>query len=85
MYPTEVTEHCRKDLTDAGVTELRTPAEVDDAVNKGGTTLVVINSVCGCAAGNARLPTTISGARKERLRIEGSQRAGSLKKVRIRS
>ncbi len=54
MYPVEITEHCRKDLTDAGVAELRTPADVDDAVNKGGTTLVVINSVCGCAAGNAR-------------------------------
>lgn len=54
MYPEEVTEPCRKDLTEAGVTELRTPADVDQAISDSGTALVVINSVCGCAAGNAR-------------------------------
>ncbi|MCK4775286.1 MAG: BrxA/BrxB family bacilliredoxin [Candidatus Krumholzibacteria bacterium] len=54
MYPPEVTEPCRQDLTDAGVSELRTPSDVDQAIGETGTALVVINSVCGCAAGNAR-------------------------------
>lgn len=54
MYPSEITEPCRLDLTEAGIAELKTPAEVDEAINQGGTALVVINSVCGCAAGNAR-------------------------------
>lgn len=46
----------REELTDLGVKELLTPDEVDNAMNeaKSGTTLLVINSVCGCAAGNAR-------------------------------
>jgi putative YphP/YqiW family bacilliredoxin len=54
MYPLEITEPCRQDLTDAGVAELRTPTEVDQVLASSGTALVVINSVCGCAAGNAR-------------------------------
>lgn len=54
MYPPEVTEPCRRDLTDAGVHELRTASDVDQAIVARGTALVVINSVCGCAAGNAR-------------------------------
>ena len=46
----------REELTDLGVKELLTPSDVDEAMNtaKEGTTLLVINSVCGCAAGNAR-------------------------------
>jgi putative YphP/YqiW family bacilliredoxin len=55
LYPPEITDPCRKDLTTAGFTELKTPADVDMAVgNAPGTTLVVVNSVCGCAAGMAR-------------------------------
>jgi putative YphP/YqiW family bacilliredoxin len=55
LYPPEITEPCRKDLTTAGFTELKTPADVDMAVRSApGTTLVVVNSVCGCAAGMAR-------------------------------
>jgi len=54
MYPPEITEPCRQDLTEAGIAELRSPAEVDQAISQSGTALVVINSVCGCAAGNAR-------------------------------
>jgi len=43
------------DLVNAGVTELRTPADVDIVLKNGaGTALVIINSVCGCAAGMAR-------------------------------
>ena len=45
----------REDLTRAGVEEPRTPAEVEDAIrNTPGTLMVVVNSVCGCAAGKAR-------------------------------
>ena len=45
----------REELTSAGVQELRTPAEVDAFMNeKNGTAMLVVNSVCGCAAGMAR-------------------------------
>ena len=45
----------REDLTSVGIEETRTPAEVEDAIkNTKGTLLVVVNSVCGCAAGRAR-------------------------------
>ncbi len=45
----------RRELTDLGVRELRTPAEVDAAVSgTAGTLMIVVNSVCGCAAGKAR-------------------------------
>jgi putative YphP/YqiW family bacilliredoxin len=45
----------REDLTNVGVEETRTPAEVEEAIkNTKGTLLVVVNSVCGCAAGRAR-------------------------------
>ncbi|HEV3470043.1 MAG TPA: BrxA/BrxB family bacilliredoxin [Pyrinomonadaceae bacterium] len=45
----------REDLTRAGVEETRTPAEVEEAIqNTKGTLMVVVNSVCGCAAGKAR-------------------------------
>jgi len=55
MYPPEIVEPCRRDLTDAGVAELRTADEVDNMLkDQNGTALVVINSVCGCSAGAAR-------------------------------
>jgi putative YphP/YqiW family bacilliredoxin len=54
MYPSEVTEPCRQDLTEVGIVELKTTFDVDQAIKQSGTALVVINSVCGCAAGNAR-------------------------------
>lgn len=44
----------RDELTSVGVKELLTPEEVDSALDQPGTTLVVVNSVCGCAAGTAR-------------------------------
>ena len=44
----------RAELTRLGVKELRTPAEVDEAVGSKGTVMIVVNSVCGCAAGKAR-------------------------------
>jgi putative YphP/YqiW family bacilliredoxin len=55
MYPPEITEPCRKELTDIGVTELKTASDVDSLLkDHKGTALIVVNSVCGCAAGNAR-------------------------------
>ena len=55
MYPNLLVIPMREDLTKLGIKELRTPKEVDEVItNREGTTLLVINSVCGCAAGNAR-------------------------------
>lgn len=55
MYPEQLVAPMRTDLTTAGFTELKTSAEVDATLkDQKGTTLVVINSVCGCAAGAAR-------------------------------
>ncbi len=55
MYPEHLVAPMRQDLTVAGFQELKTVAEVDQALqNNKGTTLLVVNSVCGCAAGAAR-------------------------------
>lgn len=54
MYPAEIVIPMKQDLTSEGFEELLTPTEVDTAIKSEGTTLVVVNSVCGCAAGNAR-------------------------------
>ncbi|MEZ4792241.1 MAG: BrxA/BrxB family bacilliredoxin [Gelidibacter sp.] len=54
MYPAELVKPMREDLTKVGFEELHTAQEVDAALAKKGTTLVVVNSVCGCAAANAR-------------------------------
>ena len=55
MYPEQLVAPMRSDLTTAGFTELKTSEEVDNTLkNQKGTTLLVINSVCGCAAGAAR-------------------------------
>ncbi|HVA58861.1 MAG: BrxA/BrxB family bacilliredoxin [Gemmatimonadaceae bacterium] len=55
MYPEELVAPMRAELTGIGFRELRTPQEVDAAVKDAtGTTLVVVNSVCGCSARNAR-------------------------------
>lgn len=54
MYPPELVKPMREDLTRAGFAELHTANDVEEALKKSGTTLVVVNSVCGCAAANAR-------------------------------
>ena len=54
MYPAELVKPMREDLTKVGFEELHTAEAVDAALAKEGTTLVVVNSVCGCAAANAR-------------------------------
>ena len=55
MYPELLIVPMREELTKAGVKELRTAEDVDAALaEKAGTALVIVNSVCGCAAGVAR-------------------------------
>jgi putative YphP/YqiW family bacilliredoxin len=53
-YDPLIVQPMREELTSAGFTELRTPEEVDQAVKSAGISLIVVNSVCGCAAGGAR-------------------------------
>lgn len=54
MYPEYLVEPMRKELTAVGFEELKTPEDVDTAIKSEGTVFVVVNSVCGCAAANAR-------------------------------
>ncbi|WP_347862793.1 BrxA/BrxB family bacilliredoxin [Salimicrobium sp. PL1-032A] len=54
LYMEDVVTKARNEIVDAGYQELTTPEEVDHALNQKGTTLVMINSVCGCAGGIAR-------------------------------
>jgi putative YphP/YqiW family bacilliredoxin len=54
MYPEMMIAPMREELTSAGIQEARTAADVENAVKQKGTTMVVVNSVCGCAAGRMR-------------------------------
>ena len=54
MYPTEIVAPMKAEVTENGFKELLTPEEVDSALQKSGTALLFINSVCGCSAGTAR-------------------------------
>ena len=54
MYPPELVAPMKSDLTEVGMNELITAEDVDNALKQEGTTLVVLNSVCGCAAGSMR-------------------------------
>ncbi|HLS60574.1 MAG TPA: BrxA/BrxB family bacilliredoxin [Virgibacillus sp.] len=54
MFMNDVVSVAREDMKDAGYEELIAPEEVDQALSREGTTLVMINSVCGCAGGIAR-------------------------------
>jgi len=54
MYPEEMVKPMQAELTDAGFQELHTTESVENAMKAAGTTLIVVNSVCGCAARNAR-------------------------------
>ncbi|WP_299001616.1 BrxA/BrxB family bacilliredoxin [uncultured Tenacibaculum sp.] len=54
MYPEELVKPMRDQLINAGFEALYTAEDVDNALAKEGTTLVMVNSVCGCAAGTAR-------------------------------
>jgi putative YphP/YqiW family bacilliredoxin len=54
MYPQEIVIPMKEELTENGFSEMKTPEEVISQLDSKGTTLVVINSVCGCSAGTAR-------------------------------
>lgn len=54
MYPEQIVLPMKGEMTDGGFEELLTTAAVDEALKAKGTSLVFINSVCGCAAGSAR-------------------------------
>ncbi len=54
MYPEEIVIPMKEELTENGFSEMKTPEEVISQLESKGTTLVVINSVCGCSAGTAR-------------------------------
>ena len=54
MYPAEIVMPMKAQLTSNGFEDLTTPEQVENAVKQEGTTLVMVNSVCGCAAGAAR-------------------------------
>jgi putative YphP/YqiW family bacilliredoxin len=54
MYPEELVKPMRQQLVDSGFQELKSAEDVEEVLSKKGTTLVMVNSVCGCAAGTAR-------------------------------
>ncbi len=66
MYPEEMVRPMKAELVDAGFQDLHTAEAVENAIKGAGTTLVVVNSVCGCAARNARpgAKMSLEGAKK---------------------
>ena len=70
MYPQDMVLPMQAELTAAGFQDLHNAAEVDAAIKAAGTTLVVVNSVCGCAARNARPGAKMS--------LEGSKKPDHL-------
>ena len=70
MYPELMVIPMREELVRAGIGETRSAEEVDEALASPGTTLLVVNSICGCAAGRARPGVALAlahGARPQRL------------------
>lgn len=71
MYPAEIVLPMKAELTDNGFEEMVSAGEVDQTLAEKGTTLVVINSVCGCAAGSCRpgvlMAVQNAGKRPDRL------------------
>jgi putative YphP/YqiW family bacilliredoxin len=69
-YPEQFIAPMRSELTRLGARELRTAADVDEAVRSSGSVMIVVNSICGCAAGKARPGIAIAlqhGRRPDRL------------------
>lgn len=66
MYPESIVMPMKQELVSVGFEDLTTPDQVNDAINSKGTTLVVVNSVCGCAAGAARpgVKLAVSGSKR---------------------
>ena len=60
MYPAEIVKPMKDELINIGFQELLSPDAVDNGLSKPGTTLIVVNSVCGCAAANARPAVRLS-------------------------
>lgn len=54
LFMNDIVDAARKDIKEAGYEELKTPEQVDEALQREGTTLVMVNSTCGCAGGVAR-------------------------------
>lgn len=65
MYPAEMVAPMKEELTSVGFDELLTPEKVDEAITAEGSTLVMVNSVCGCAAANAR-PAVIMASKHDK-------------------
>ena len=66
MYPEEIVIPMKEELTENGFTELLSSQEVENQLSKEGTTLVMINSVCGCSAGSARPGVLLAVAHTEK-------------------
>lgn len=66
MYPQEIVMPMKEELTENGFTELLRPEDVTGQLEKKGTTLVMINSVCGCSAGSARPGVLMAVANSEK-------------------
>jgi len=67
MYPAEIVLPMKEELTENGFSELLTPEEVDAQLKEEGTTLVMVNSVCGCSAGSARPGVLMAVANSEKI------------------
>jgi hypothetical protein len=66
MYPADIVIPMKEELTENGFTEMTTVAEVESVLTQNGTTLVMINSVCGCSAGSARPGVLMAVANSEK-------------------
>ena len=66
MYPIQIVQPMKEELTENGFKELLRPEDVDAQLKEKGTTLVMINSVCGCSAGTARPGVLMAVANAEK-------------------
>lgn len=66
MYPEYLVAPMRQDLTSAGFEDLKTAEDVNQAIKSAGTVFVMVNSVCGCAAANARPAAKIASQQAKR-------------------
>ena len=76
-YPEHFVAPMREELTQLGFEELRTPDQVDAAVDRQGTVMIVVNSVCGCAAGKARPAIAIALQHARKPDVIGTVFAGA--------
>src|SRR5215510_12552468 len=76
-YPEPFIAPMRAELTNVGAQELRTPEAVDAALREQGTVMVVVNSICGCAAGKARPGIAMALQHARRPDVVGTVFAGA--------